>query len=349
MAFVVFLHDDGSLDNVLAVTGADGRAESTLTLGRSAGQTTVTAEVRRVSVTFEARVIFPPKTLVKIAGDNQTGGVGASLGRPFFVEVRDANRNPLAGVTVTFAVTAGGGSLNPETTQTNQSGRAWSLLTLGNSPGTNTVTVSVAEIAETVTFTAVGELLEFNLSLTAGINLIHVPLRVTTVDGTPGRIQSVGDLHDALGGVGTVNYLITYDTQAQQWRSYFGPADRGTPADRGLDDDTGILAGMRAPASVRLTGAALGANGSSTITLAPGLNLVGLPLRDRNISRVSDLFGVPGIGGNVPTIIITENGEFKLVGRAGDPGDISITGGGAFIITARDAATIPITGSGWQK
>ena len=201
-----------------------------------------------------------------------------------------------------------------------------------------------------MTFHAVGELLEFNLSLTAGINLIHVPLKVTTIDGTPGRIQSVGDLHDALGGTGIVNYLITYDSQAQQWRSYFGPVDRGSPADRRLADDTGILAGMRAPTSVRLTGAALGTNGSSTVTLNPGINLVGLPLRDRNIFRVSDLFALPGIGGgNVPTIILTDNGEFKLVGRAGDPGDIPITGGGAFILNASEAATVPITGTGWNN
>ena len=95
--------------------------------------------------------------------------------------------NPLAGITVTFAVTGGGGSLDLETTRTNQNGRAWSLLTLGNRPGTNTVTVSVVGIAETVTFTAIGERLEFNLSLTAGINLIHVPSESDrSVDGTPG-------------------------------------------------------------------------------------------------------------------------------------------------------------------
>ena len=347
--FVVFLHDDGSLNTVLAATDSDGRAEAILTLGSDTGTTTVTVQVQQVSVAFEATVISPPETLLKIAGDNQTGGAGSSLGRPFVVEVRDAERRPMPGITVTFTVTGGGGSLNLETTRTNPNGRAWSLLTLGNSPGTNTVTVSVVGIAETVTFTAIGELLEFNLSLTAGLNLIHVPLRVRTVDGRRAPIQSVGDLHDALGGAGTVNYLITYDTQAQQWRSYFGHADRGSPADRRLDDDTGILAGMRAPVSVRLTGAALGASGSSTITLTPGLNIVGLPLKDRRISRVSDLFGFPGIGGNVPTIIITDNGEFKLVGRAGDPGDIPITGGGAFILNARDAATILISGSGWQK
>ena len=347
--FVVFLHDDGSLNTVLATTDSNGRAETILTLGSDIGTTTVTVQVQGVSVAFEARVISPPEEIRIIAGDNQTGPAGGSLGRPFVVEVRDENRAPMPGITVRFTVTAGGGSLNLETTRTNANGRAWSLLTLGIRPGTNTVTASVIGLAETVTFTALGELLEFNLSLTAGINLIHVPLRVTTVDGTPGRIQSVGDLHDALGGTGIVNYLITYDTQVQRWHSYFGPADRGTPADRRLADDTGILAGMRVPASVRLTGAALGANGSSTITLTPGINLVGLPLRDRNISRVSDLFGFPGIGGNVPTIILTENGEFKLVGRAGDPGDIPITGGQSFILNARAAATIPISGAPWNN
>ena len=271
------------------------------------------------------------------------------MGRPFVVEVRDENRTPLGGIPVTFAVSGGGGSLNLETTWTNPNGRAWSLLTLGNGPGTNTVTVSVAGLAETVTFHAVGELLEFDLSLLAGLNLIHVPLKVRTVNGVAAQIQSVSDLYDALGGTGTVSYLITYDSQVQEWRSYFGVADRGTPADRRLADDTGILAGMLAPAAVHLTGTPLGTNGSSTITLTPGLNLVGLPLRDRRISRVSDLFTLPGIGGNVPVVILTDNGEFKLVGRAGDPGDIPITGGGAFILIASDAATIPITGTGWDN
>ena len=348
--FVVFLHDDGSLSNVLAATDSNGRAESTLTLGSDAGTTTVTVQVRQVSVTFEATVILPPAKIVIISGDNQTGPAGASLGRPFVVEVRDENRTPLGGIPVTYTVSGGGGSLNLETTRTNPNGRAWSLLTLGNGPGTNTVTVSVAGLAETATFHAVGELLEFNLSLLAGINLIHVPLKVRTVNGVTAQIQSVGDLYDALGGTGTVNYLITYDSQVQEWRSYFGPADRGTPADRRLADDTGILAGMLAPAAVHLTGTALGANGSSTITLNPGINLVGLPLRDRRISRVSDLFTLPGIGGgNVPVVILTDNGEFKIVGRAGDPGDIPITGGGAFIMNAREAATIPISGAPWTN
>ena len=161
-------------------------------------------------------------------------------------------------------------------------------------------------------------------------------------------IGSVSDLYDALGGALTVNFLITYDAQSQEWRSYFSPLDRGTSADKALTDDTGITAGMKTPVSVRLRGKALGTNGSSTITLNQGLNLVGLPLRDSSITRVSNLFALNGIGGNVPVIILTDDGEFKAVGRAGDPGDIAITGGQSFILTAQRAATVIISGDGWD-
>ena len=190
---------------------------------------------------------------------------------------------------------------------------------------------------------------EYLLSVPSGISLIHVPLKVTAVDDMPQTITSIGDLYDALGGADTVNFLITYDSATQGWLSYFVPSDKGTPADRELTDDTGIIAGLRAPVSVRLTGSPLGTNGSSTITLNPGLNVVGLPLRDSRVTRVSDLFALEGIGGNVPVIILTDNGEFKLVGRADDPGDIEITGGQSFILTASREAAVDISGDAWTN
>ena len=190
---------------------------------------------------------------------------------------------------------------------------------------------------------------EYLLSIPAGISLIHVPLKVTEVDGVAQTIESVADLYDALGGASKVNFLITYDSQTQEWRSYFGVSDRGTLADRTLTDDMGITAGMIASASISLSGSPLGTNGSSTITLNPGLNLVGLPLNDSRINRVSDLFALKGIGGNVPVIILTDGGEFKLVGRADDPGDIEITGGQAFIMTASREAAVDISGDGWTN
>ena len=175
------------------------------------------------------------------------------------------------------------------------------------------------------------------------------PLKVTAVDGVAKTIGSVSDLYDALGGTSAVNFLITYDSRTQEWRSYFVPSDRGGPADVRLTDDKGIIVGLRTPVSVRLRGGALGTNGTSTVTLNPGLNLVGLPLNDSRITRVSDLLALEGIGGNVPVIILTDGGEFKLVGRAGDPGDITIAGGQSFILTAQRAVTVPISGVGWSN
>ena len=164
----------------------------------------------------------------------------------------------------------------------------------------------------------------------------------------PAGIESVADLYDALGGADTVNWLITHDPRTQNWYGYFGPADSGTTADSVLTDQTGILASIKTPISVRLAGDALGTNGASTITLTPGLNLVGLPLQDSRISRVSDLFALEGVGGVIAVIVVTDNGEFRAVGRADDPGDIEITGGQAFILFTQQAGTIPIVGNGWQ-
>ena len=192
-------------------------------------------------------------------------------------------------------------------------------------------------------------MLEYVWSMPASINLIHVPLRVTEVDGAAKTIESIADLYDTLGGADAVNFLITYDSQAQEWRSYFSASDRGTPADRTLTNDMGIIAGMIAPISIHLRGTALGTDGRSTFTLNQGLNLVGIPLRDEGIARVSDLFTLDGIGGNVPLIILTDDGEFKLVSRAGDPGDIRVIGGQGFILTAQQAAQVTISGEGWTN
>ena len=219
-----------------------------------------------------------------------------------------------------------------------------------------TLTVGVGAIADydgseltaQISVTAVTAI-QFNLSVPAGISFIHVPLKVTEVDEAARTIGSISDLYDVLGSASYVNFLITYDSQTQEWHSYFGTSDTGTPADRELTDDMGVIAGMIREQDIRLSGEVLGTNGSSTITLTPGLNLVGLPLNDSRIARVSDLFALDGIGGNVPVIILTDGGEFKTVGRVDDPGDIEITGGQAFIMTAQQAATVGISGEGWTN
>ena len=62
----------------------------------------------------------------------------------------------MAGVEVSFAVTAGGGTLSAATDTTNANGRARTWLTLGSELGTNMVEATV-EGLEPVTFIATGQ------------------------------------------------------------------------------------------------------------------------------------------------------------------------------------------------
>ena len=306
-----------------------------------------TLQSRGVTVVFDGQA---HRALLKVSGDNQEGMPNETLAKLFVVEAKDTDGSALVGIRVTFTVVTGGGTLSTTNTMTDANGRAQSLLTLGPNPGTQIVSVSATGIEAPATFHAISEIhIEYLLSLPTGISLIHVPLKVTSVDGAEQTIESIADLYDVLGGASTVNFLITYDSSIQEWFSYFVPSDKGTPVDRGLTADMGIIAGLRAPVSVQFRGDALGTDGSSTIALNQGLNVVGLPLRDSRVTRVSHLFALDGIGGNVPVIILTDGGEFKAVGRAGDPGDIEITGGQSFILTAQRAVIVDISGDAWTN
>ena len=113
-----------------------------------------TLQQRGVTVEFNNRA---HPALLKISGDNQKGAAFASLSQPFVVEVQDENGSALAGISVTFAVTAGGGTLSTTITTTDENGRAQSTLILGPNLGTNTVEVSAAGIESTATFYAIAD------------------------------------------------------------------------------------------------------------------------------------------------------------------------------------------------
>ena len=124
-----------------------------------------TLQRRGVTVEFDNRT---HPALLKISGDNQTGAAFTPLFQPFVVEAQDANGSVLTGVSVRFAVTAGGGALSTTTTRTDENGRAQTTLTLGPNLGTNTVQVSAAGIAVPVTFHAVSNMEA--PSITADVN-----------------------------------------------------------------------------------------------------------------------------------------------------------------------------------
>lgn len=91
------------------------------------------------------------------AGNNQVGAAGTALAESLAVIVRDQAGDPLPGVTVTFAVTGGGGSVSPTSRQTDASGIARTRRTLGPNAGTQTATGTTGSLAP-APFTSVAQI-----------------------------------------------------------------------------------------------------------------------------------------------------------------------------------------------
>ena len=94
-----------------------------------------------------------PEAVVIVSGNGQGGTVGETLDDPYVVRVTDADGTPVAGVTVAWAVTSGGGSVGAGSSTTNSSGQASTTHTLGTGTGSQSVRATVAGLP-TVTFTA---------------------------------------------------------------------------------------------------------------------------------------------------------------------------------------------------
>jgi plastocyanin len=98
-----------------------------------------------------------PGSISKSAGDPQVGAAGTALAESLAVIVRDQGSAPLAGVTVTFAIGAGGGSVSPTSRVTDAAGVAKTRRTLGPNAGTQTVTASAGNLTP-VQFSAVSQI-----------------------------------------------------------------------------------------------------------------------------------------------------------------------------------------------
>ena len=184
-----------STSSTTVTTDANGQAATRLTLGNESGTNTVTATVAGLEpVTFTATAAEQamPHRLTKVCGDDQEGTVGALLTAPLVVSVSDEDGAAIAGVIVSFAVTAGGGTLSSATATTNANGRAATRLTLGSDLGTNTVSATV-EGLESVTFTAVGQedpLVSLFDTFLGGGKLVALPDRTQLLQNAPNPFNS---------------------------------------------------------------------------------------------------------------------------------------------------------------
>ena len=231
----------------------------------------------RALITPTLNLITPG--LSKVSGDNQSGVSGAVLSNPFVIEVRDGTLSALEGISVTFTVTAGNGTLSTTRTTTDRNGRAESTLTLGGNLGTNTVSVSAAGIVGAVTFNAVAEAMvdipDPNLravvltALGKAKNDPITPSEMSTLTRLEKRRANISNLT----GLESATNLTTLDL------------------DENNITDISAVKGL-----TNLTWLNLGGNNISDISAVEGLtNLIGLSLYGNNISDISVLAGLTNL------------------------------------------------------
>jgi plastocyanin len=98
-----------------------------------------------------------PNSIAVSAGNNQVGAAGTALPESLAVIVRDQSGAPLASVTVTFTVLAGGGTVSPGSRVTGADGIAKTRRTLGTNAGTQTVLATAGSLTP-VQFSAVSQI-----------------------------------------------------------------------------------------------------------------------------------------------------------------------------------------------
>ena len=138
----------GSVSGGTATSGSDGVARvGGWTLGPAAGINTLTATATGlVPTTFTATgTVGPPSVVVKLAGDDQSAPPSTVVAVRPRVRVTDSAGNAVAGASVTFTVTGGGGTVTGASQLTDLSGEAvvgsWRL---GSVVGTNTLRAAAA-------------------------------------------------------------------------------------------------------------------------------------------------------------------------------------------------------------
>lgn len=143
-----------------SLTDPSGSASTTYLLGTVVGLDSVLATVPGVTdtVAFYAQTTAgAPQQLLKFDGDSQSSAIGAALPNPLRAQVLDRGGNPVAGITVDYAVAGGAVSFANASPTSDPAGMApTGTVTLGASAGSFDITATTTAIpADTVHFTVI--------------------------------------------------------------------------------------------------------------------------------------------------------------------------------------------------
>ena len=136
---------NGSVAPASSASDVNGIARTTLTLGAARGTNTVTATANGLTTSFtiEGRVAGQPESVAPNSYQ-QFGPYGGTI--PLGVTVYDGLGFRVSGVSISWRVTSGAGSVSPASSTTNSNGVATAQLTLGNSGGFTAVQASAGSL-----------------------------------------------------------------------------------------------------------------------------------------------------------------------------------------------------------
>ena len=141
--------EEGRVSPDESVTGQDGRAITSWTLGTSAGSqsASATADLNGSPVDFTATArAGSADRLLRVSGDDQSGRPGSRLANPLVVRLVDSEGNGVPNRAVSWVVATGGGAAEPVTSTTDDGGRATTEWTLGPGEGSNTLNAVVSGV-----------------------------------------------------------------------------------------------------------------------------------------------------------------------------------------------------------
>src|SRR5262249_47924800 len=103
----------GSVGSASTTTDAQGLASTTMTLGGTIGPQSFAASAAGFSASISvSATVGDPAVVTAIGGSGQADTVRRTLPQPFVARVADKFGNPVQGITVTWARTAGSGTLS---------------------------------------------------------------------------------------------------------------------------------------------------------------------------------------------------------------------------------------------
>jgi hypothetical protein len=140
----------GSVDPASSVTGEDGQASTTWTLGSSTGPQSAAASspaLQGSPVAFAGTAVpGSADRLERVSGNDQSAPIGTELPEPLVVQLLDQAGNGVPNRAVSWVLATGGGSVSSDNSTTDGNGKASTRWTLGPSAGGNSLNAVVSGV-----------------------------------------------------------------------------------------------------------------------------------------------------------------------------------------------------------